>query len=269
MIEFAPNPTGPSHIGTLRSYAVAWLEAKRRREPVFVRFDASEAIKIAHKSQSWADRFLKELDTLEMSPDHWQYFTDQITTTAVPSWASVRAVPDTDVPRDPLWGRSEAVPAFRAYYPLDPPRDPIPSWDLEEYVGDTVPMKRLDDEVARRRYYFATQFAGREEWIWDESLVALLHMHMRGVTAVVRCIISANIYEHMEKPAKEYFGVRQPEVILTPVVVGPGGVLRKSNLQPGAPGTVGWGISTYGAARVRERILASAEGGGEKSVLPY
>jgi glutamyl/glutaminyl-tRNA synthetase len=45
MIEFCPNATGPAHLGTLRSYALAWQHARQRHVPLLVWFEV------------WAERY--------------------------------------------------------------------------------------------------------------------------------------------------------------------------------------------------------------------
>src|SRR5690349_5856412 len=87
MIEFAPNPSGPAHLGTLRTYAVAYLRARQTQQPLFIRVDAWEYYDPLYRQ--WPHQFLKELAVLDLCPDFWQYCTNPPLLPCVPAWAII------------------------------------------------------------------------------------------------------------------------------------------------------------------------------------
>ncbi len=259
MIEIAPNPSGPAHIGTLRTYAKAWRLADERGEQLFCRFDAHNIVPASHRNLLWATRFLEELKELDMLPDGWEYLSRPERVNVLPEWADVRSV---------LWGHDQnGVPMADgpmtdiAYYPEPVPEITLPSDEPTAYrAGEPDPMVKYDASCPCW-YYFGVRSG--EGWLIDESLVALQRMHFRGVTTIVRSSLSIFLRHYLELPARKFFGYNMPETIKVDVVCDNAGALSKHRLGAGDPGTIRYSLDAIGADKLRDVIMLSLDSNDE------
>jgi len=68
--RIAPSPTGPTHIGTMRTAYFNWLAARASGGKFFVRIDDTD---LERSDQKWADQFLKSLEWLGLDWDGLEY----------------------------------------------------------------------------------------------------------------------------------------------------------------------------------------------------
>jgi hypothetical protein len=264
MIEFAPNPSGPAHLGTLRTYAVAYLEARRTNQPLFLRFDAWD--RWEWLSPRWADAFLQELAALELMPDHWQYYTDAPLLACAPTWAICFPLP-IGADADP--GSSAST---KMYFPetinaVIPDRRP----SMWRSGNEKMPTMRIRTDPAINAPDPYTSFG-----VWDAKaakfrvwgcMASLIYMSLRGTTAVVRSHPLFYVRLFQETFAAKWFGFRLPEVIYAGMVADEKGGLKKSELKPEQPGTVGHAIATFGKEHVRKAVLRSARE-DQRAIIP-
>ena len=244
MIEFCPNATGPAHLGTLRTYAVAWHEARKLDEPLLLLFEVFAHN--PHADDVWATQFLRELGDLDLRPDFVDYFREPAVLPGVPSWSHV------------IDGN--------AYFPSGAEGD-VPNPDPQTWTGPEVPLKPLVYPPDIRGTGFAqVQDDGR--WVLHAPCSLNAWRVFTGVTGVVRSAISAFIAICYDRPIEQHFGVRAPRVIDTGVVVHDAGALSKHMLEPGSPGTVQWAIEEYGAEHVRASVLHSAAQ-DNRQIIPF
>ena len=242
MIEFCPNASGPAHLGTLRTYSVAWRRARKLHEPLLGLFQCFPHN--PHASDSWAEQFLQELDALDLRPDFVEYFRELAVLPAVPKWARI------------VDGRAYFPAYERCYVPSNLP------W---EWKGPDPPMVPYPDNPIGSP--FATiQEDGR--WVIKPPLTVNAWRAFAGVTCVARSMISTFIAPAYDQPTAQCFGIRSPEVVLTGVVVHESGALSKSRLKPRSAGTVQWAIDKYGTEHVRSSVLHSAAC-DDRKVIPY
>lgn len=249
MIEFAPNPSGPAHLGTLHSYAVAWLESRRANVPLHVRFDANQPILPAGYafSPDWANGFMSQLALLELWPEGFSYVTDTLSVGLPPEWARRQQVisPSSGMVREYLSFPEEVAPAS------------LPAVDGRLYrAGQPIPMQEFP-RGEKNELAFAEKANGT--WLYICFVVNLIHGHLRGVKKIVRGLPLTFLRQYNEEPAGRWFRLNLPDVVYCPVVAGDDGALRKSTLREGDEGTISHAIHTYGVDHVRSRILASAE----------
>lgn len=236
-------------MGTLRTYAIAWLLAKSRGEKLFVRFDAHNLVAASPRERRWAIDFLDELRDLEMSPDHWEYLETKGRAVVIPEWAILKYIP---------WGHdANGIPiadgpkTHIAYYPSPVTPRMLPSSEPADYpAGDPMTWKI---EESPSWGYFAVRDGN--EWAIDETLVCVQQMAARCTSTIVRSHLSAFLRPYMEAPAAEWFGYRLPEVFYCDVVCDGERALSKHRLKPGDPGTVAYSMERLGPAELRRRIL--------------
>jgi len=255
VIEFAPNPSGPAHLGTLRTYAKAWLLAKKRNEQLFVRFDAHNIHSAAHRRRTWAVRFIDELRELDMMPDAHEYLGQVFRAATLPEWALIKKIP---------WGHdTNGVPnndgplTDVAYYPKSVPTMILPDDEPTHYkCGKPEPCVAYGVTTSPCWHYFAVRNGAG--WMLDESLVALQRMHFRGVTCIVRSSLSMFLHFYLELPAGVFFQYTVPETLKVDVVSDEHGALSKHRLGDANPGTVKHALNEFGVSMLRDRVLASA-----------
>jgi len=247
MIEFAPNPTGPAHIGTLRTYALGWKTAKKLGLKMNVRFDANDVHKVRGAQpgyrRKYAESFLAELEALDMSPDCWTWFTEEIRTETLPGFLEIREIdnPTWDkIAVCPWWKPQEVIAGNADWWGED---KPIPLWKREQLE-------------------FAYHDKSLNKWIILPPITSTIHCALRGVTHIVRSLVSGHL-RVCEKAWMEKLHFPLPEEIMTGVVVTEGGALSKHLLQPGDVGTVGYWMEELGPAELRDRVLASVDLGRE------
>lgn len=68
--RIGPSPTGPVHLGTMRTAYFNWLAARASGGEFFVRIDDTD---LARSEQRWADQFLKSLEWLGLNWDRLEY----------------------------------------------------------------------------------------------------------------------------------------------------------------------------------------------------
>ena len=68
--RIAPSPTGPVHLGTMRTAYFNWLAARASGGKFFVRVDDTD---LERSNQKWADQFLKSLEWLGLDWDGLDY----------------------------------------------------------------------------------------------------------------------------------------------------------------------------------------------------
>jgi len=68
--RIAPSPTGPTHLGTMRTAYFNWLAARASGGKFFVRIDDTD---LERSEQRWADQFLKSLEWLGLDWDGLDY----------------------------------------------------------------------------------------------------------------------------------------------------------------------------------------------------
>lgn len=68
--RIAPSPTGPVHLGTIRTAYFNWLAARASGGKFFVRIDDTD---LERSEQKWADQFLKSLEWLGLDWDDLDY----------------------------------------------------------------------------------------------------------------------------------------------------------------------------------------------------
>lgn len=245
MIEFAPNPSGPAHLGTLRTYAVAWIEAKRLNMPLFVRFDDHNKI----YSTKWVTQFLDELEILDMLPNGWQYFTEKISTTILPEWAITMKCP----------GGYKSGKVL-AYYPDYIINKRLPSNDSNDYIlGNKFPMKwyKPNGDLWDYAWNSFAELKDDKYWIFHPWTVNAIHMNLRGVKFIVRSFNLAHMYICAEKLTQKWFRLKLPKCITTSMVVDDRHGLSKHLLKPNDVGTIQWALKKYGAEILKEKILSS------------
>lgn len=253
MIEFAPNPSGSAHIGTLRTYAAAWLLAQQRKEKLFVRFDAHNLVSAAPRHFKWAVQFLDELKRLCLSPDAWDYLDKPIRIGGIPEWARIERIP---------WGHDQnGIPIANgpltdvAYYPEPVELQRLPASEPRLYEAGTPEPICMEHSPCWG--YFAVY--DHEFWGLDESLVSLQQMDFRGVSTIVRSSLSVFIRSYLEVPAGKYFGYCVPETVKCDVVCDGHGALSKHSTRAAGPGTVAYSIARIGPKELRTRILTQAQ----------
>lgn len=252
MIEFAPNPSGPAHLGTLRTYAVAWVEARRLDMPLIVRFDAQEMDHLTI-SEKWKQSFLDELRELDMQPDGWEYLSEKIELGAIPDWAEVVEQENCDL----------------ACYPKPMRRKKLPSAYCALWIaGQDVPREwygGLPEEITFNS--FAVRNHGEDKWVLQPWIPRVMRMHLRGARYVVRALNVSFVRPFLEQPAKRWFGFKLPQQIMTSMVVADNGGLRKTHLKPDDVGTISWAINEIGAGKLRDRVISSASDPGASPII--
>ncbi len=237
MVEFAPNASGPAHIGTLRSYLAAWTMAKKTNQPLCLRFDMGQQ----PASNRWANEFLKELTLMEISPDRvCRHDTTMAINFASPEWITILS--------EQLFDGSWTEVA--CYEKLRPPFNG-PSWDPADYrPGQPIPLSvNATDDIGG--------FAGRAEgggWSLISTSMAVIQMQLRQTKTIFRSSLSGYIRYYGEEQFAEHFGFLLPQEIETSVIATDDAALSKSNLKPCDPGTVGHALETLGPELLRDRV---------------
>lgn len=238
-VVFAPNPSGPPHLGTLRTYVVAWLEAQKRGLPVFVRFDANQLPSApATYSRDWAAMFLRHLDALGMPPAQWSYLTDRMR---------------YDHPNLPTLERFVNNKIY-AMLPWEKGQFKVRSRLAQDWVpGKEVPMETLPNFTPN-----AIAMQSDDVWWYHPIAMNLLWMHMHGGAFIVRGGSLEYVRENHERDVARFLNLSLPDQILCGMVSTQKGALSKSKLAVDSVGTVGWAIKEIGADRLRENVLRSA-----------
>lgn len=252
MIEFAPNPSGPAHLGTLRTYAVAWIEARKLGMPLFVRFDAQEMDHLTIH-ENWKGSFLRELRELDMQPDGWEYLSEEVNLGALPDWAEIIEQDKLDLACYPKPIHARRLPSANSAL-----------WHMEqgipyEWFGRTPEEVKLNS--------FAVRKLGESKWTLQPWVPRVMHMHLRGAKFVVRALNVSFVRPYLEQPAKKWFGFKLPQEIMTGVVVADTGALRKTCLKPYDAGTIDWALREIGASELRSKIIESASDPNAPSMI--
>lgn len=252
MIEFAPNPSGPAHLGTLRTYAVAWIEARRLGMPLLVRFDAQEMEHLTIH-ENWKESFLRELCELDMLPDGWEYLSETLELGVLPDWAEVIEQDDLDLACYPVPVKYRRLPSANSGL-----------WHL----GRGIPYEWFGgnpEEVVLNS--FAMRRPGDDKWTLQPWLPRVMHMHLRSAKYIVRALNVSFVRPYLELPARRWFGLKLPQQMMTGMVVTDAGALRKTCLKPYEAGTIDWALHEFGASELRSRILASASDPDTPSII--
>lgn len=251
MIEFAPNPSGPSHLGTARTYLSAWKLAKESGQKLSVRFDG-ETLALSRSgdgrqpTKSWAEMFLDEMNSLGLKPDIWTYLDsgDLIT---------VDTLRD-DVVEAP-WVHPSVVIQSYAYLPLEAPV-PMPSTvpaDWKEGQGDPIfPVKETTAFL-----YAMLPVEGK--WTVTPVISHAIMSQIRGVSVIVRSHISERV-TLSEVKFSEALGIPHSyDAIHEAVVVSDEGALTKHLMNPLDQGTLGWAVKNWGKEEVLEKLQHSLD----------
>lgn len=249
MIEFAPNPTGPAHIGTLRTYLAAKKEAESRGLPLSVRFDEFDFIApngYGHRGPSdnqqnvrWAQSFLNETTLLEVPPDVWSVFNSKIVIDHIN--------PDLEVVPVKSHVQFSEVACFKIAREMVNKDDP-----LQWRAGLPPPQF----EIAELLPYAWHRWDG--SWMLAELLTRMIYGRLRGVSLMVRSYLSQSL-GFRERAYAENLKIPALDEMLTSVVVGDEGALSKSRLKVGDPGTVSWAIQQIGEQETLRRVRESLE----------
>ena len=258
MIEFAPNPSGPAHLGTARTYLAAWLLAKERGETMSVRFDGDALAVglggVGHElSEVWADTFLNELQVLGVPPDRQTYLGKE--------HLMLIDRPREDLPIVP-WPRPSVVEAGWSHLSSEDV-ETIDSNPDEWLPGGEVPMWLNPAEEV-----LPYAFLVRGVWTVSPAISHMLYCHLRGVTAVVRSLISQRLSVTERLFAERLSIPLSYEVIHHAVVVTDEGALSKHRLQAADPGTLNWAIREHGPEFVRSALERSLREDG-RDIIPY
>lgn len=249
MIEFSPNPTGPSHLGTIRTYIAAWDIAKERGQRLSVRFDG-EMLTLplvgGHgrtPSKAWAELFLGETYVLGMPPDAWIYLEDSdlVTVDVFREGVETKPWPNPSVMIDEF--------AYIKSGPIAMNDTTVSNWKAE----GQVPILNLDGDST-----FPYAFHKRDgKWIMSPVASHMMISHFRGVKTIVRSLISERVTSTEIKFASDLGMPMEYEAIHHAVIVNDEGALSKSRLETGDPGTLGWAVGEYGMDEVKRCLQKS------------
>ena len=260
MIEFAPNPTGPAHLGSLRTYAAAWRLARDSGLPLCIRFDHQKHVipKTAingGSSPAWGSHLLGDLAAVGMPPDRVYYndvemFVDRVDERECIVEDNPLFIPGAFLSLSDA--RLVRIEKF-AFFDMEPTQYESDMPDAWRHGGD-VPM--LTSYAGLPVY--AYEVGGR--WLISDYVSSLLYAKLRGVTTIVRSRLSDKIGLAQSVCAVRLGIATLPSVERLAVVVGDEGALSKSALGIGAEGTVAWALERCGPDALREAVLASLDG---------
>lgn len=254
MIEFAPNLTGPWHIGSLRTYAVAYIHAKEKRLPLSIRFDADDPYtKIYQYDYHLISETLDILKKLNMSPDIVEHNTNVMVVSSVPSDLEIKRTPDgiADYCCIPTELNDKHL-----YYSYSLSECFDSSGNIIQNVKPSIKEEDLHSWVPG---HYAFKLSHLDIWSIFSVFTRFLSMNLRGVSTITRGINLDYVNGSAEKYYVKYFNLKEISPLYTSIVFSQGGMLSKHNLQKKEYGTVQWAIDKYGVDYVRDTILESAK----------
>lgn len=250
MIEFAPNPSGPMHIGNLRTYAAAYWESVKTGEHLSIRFDDNACLGNPHNDMYWATDMLITLDKLNMSPDSWFYNTEKMHINSLPNFVKTITV-------DTNWDYAlinEPIPD-RSYISSN-----LSDLFAKEVDVDNIPKLHVKDHPPSIYWgMYAVRCNTVPTWKLSTQLVNVIGMQLRGVKKIVRAVDLLYVRDAHERLYNQYLNYSIPEVIYTSFVMSQNTIMAKHRLKKGDYGTVEWAIAKYGIEKVKEIILESAQ----------
>lgn len=274
MIEFAPNPTGPMHIGNLRTYAAAYLEAQKTGKHISIRFDENTFIQnAAPYSHYWSTEMLNILQELKMQPNTWYHNRRKIKIEGLPQCVRVinsnKQDWDIAIIKDQIPDKKYMSMVLFSYYvyskdatqPLDPSRE------IDINDPPMLPISSFMSPLCWGAYAIRDKSEGQYQWYATPQLANVIGMIARGVDTIVRGIDLLYINEAMEQLYAKYFGYNIPEVLYSSLILSEKTLLTKHLLKENGYGTCRWAINKYGAAKVRDIILDSAATPLSKNIM--
>lgn len=288
MYQFAPNPSGPMHLGGLRTYYTGYKLAKKNGKKMSIRFDdvslypeegypsIKEHLLVLEQLGLSPDVFYREarseanftLQSVDRSKvciiDAYYMFDDEAGTFRDNIAAGYGTLVTEECKESLHTPKRKVIPAEIAIMKATP----YPGINIEcgkfdpvEYYPDPYWSEERPNNKAclYTLHNLAYRYDGSKGWHIPHHVWQVMKIAMQGVTYMVRGINAALLHPINEVPTFDYFGMKGYDQVVCGLLEENDVAIRKTKSMPGDKYTVQWAINTYGKDKVIDMLDYSIE----------